>query len=71
LSLPLLSLVLFFAVTVIITALGLIFKPRRKCPVCNHTLSKIRKPSNFQEVLWGGVTCPSCGTELDNKGKIT
>ncbi len=39
------------------------------CPCCNGALSRIRKPQSGRQSLWGGCTCPSCGTEVDKWGR--
>jgi hypothetical protein len=39
------------------------------CPRCNTQLPKIRQPQNFRQNLWGGGTCPECGTEVDKWGR--
>jgi len=38
------------------------------CPKCNTKMPRFRKPENTNQALWGGWTCPKCGTELDKKG---
>jgi DNA-directed RNA polymerase subunit RPC12/RpoP len=38
------------------------------CPNCKKVVSKIRKPTNRRQVLWGGWTCVECGTEMDKYG---
>lgn len=40
------------------------------CSKCGHHLPQIRRPKNLRQVLWGGWTCPNCGTELDKSGNI-
>ena len=39
------------------------------CPVCGQEQRDFRKPTNLNEVLWGGWTCPNCGTQMDKWGK--
>ena len=39
------------------------------CPNCNKDLSQIRLPKSLRQVLWGGYTCPACGTEIDKWGR--
>jgi len=44
--------------------------PKRMiCPNCKKPLPLIRKPKNMRQALWGGSTCPHCGTEVDKWGK--
>ena len=38
------------------------------CAVCGQALPLVRRPRNRRQVLWGGWTCPNCGTELDRRG---
>lgn len=45
------------------------FKRTRRCPKCDTVLPKFRKPRNKRQRLWGGWTCPNCGTELDRKAR--
>ena len=52
---------------------GTIFKTRWgintatqiECPGCRKMHGQIRTPRNLREMLWGGFTCPQCGTEVD------
>jgi hypothetical protein len=39
------------------------------CPRCHTQLPRVRKPESLQQVLWGGGTCPICGTEVDKWGR--
>ena len=39
------------------------------CPRCNAELPKVRKPRSFQQSMWGGWTCPTCGLEVDKWGR--
>lgn len=39
------------------------------CSKCGHDLPQIRRPKNLRQVVWGGWTCPKCGTELDKSGR--
>ena len=38
------------------------------CPHCGARLPMIRKPSSAEEIMWGGWTCPKCGTKVDKYG---
>ena len=38
------------------------------CAVCGQALPLVRRPSNRRQFLWGGWTCPNCGTEVDRRG---
>ncbi|WP_343532972.1 hypothetical protein [Pedobacter sp.] len=40
------------------------------CPNCNEKQPFIRLPKNISQALYGGTTCPKCGTELDKYGNI-
>ncbi|MEL6857911.1 MAG: hypothetical protein AAFO74_05960 [Pseudomonadota bacterium] len=40
-----------------------------RCSECGYQLPALRKPSNLRQVLWGGWTCPSCGSELNKSGQ--
>lgn len=40
------------------------------CPNCNTKQPFIRIPKNTSQTLYGGTTCPKCGTELDKYGNI-
>jgi len=40
------------------------------CPNCNTKQPIIRIPKNASQTLYGGTTCPKCGTELDKYGNI-
>ena len=39
------------------------------CPRCSTALPLHSKPHSLQQVLWGGHTCPTCGTEVDKWGR--
>lgn len=44
--------------------------PRRKlCPRCGTQMPLFRKPSDKEEMLWGGWTCPNCGCKMDKYGR--
>jgi hypothetical protein len=40
-----------------------------KCPRCAQALPRARVPRSFNEILWGGWTCPNCGAKIDKWGK--
>jgi endogenous inhibitor of DNA gyrase (YacG/DUF329 family) len=40
-----------------------------KCPACATQQPLWRKPASFRQMMWGGWTCPNCGTEMDRDGK--
>jgi hypothetical protein len=40
------------------------------CPTCGKKLPAVRTPKSIKQAMWGGTTCPSCGTEVDKWGKI-
>lgn len=42
---------------------------RVNCPTCGHSFDRVRTPKNLAQVLWGGVTCDKCGTQLDKWGR--
>ena len=39
------------------------------CPSCGMTQPRIRVPRSFHEAMWGGYTCPQCGTKMDKWGR--
>jgi hypothetical protein len=47
---------------------GMNFNPV-SCPRCKTELPSVRKPRTRNQALWGGWTCPSCGTEIDKWGR--
>lgn len=47
---------------------GLSFR-RPICPSCGAGLPLLRKPSSWDEALWGGNTCPNCGARSDKYGR--
>lgn len=47
------------------TKMGMNFSSDLKCPKCDAGLPTTRTPKNFRQMMWGGWTCPGCGTELD------
>lgn len=40
-----------------------------ECAQCGTTLPSIRRPKNMRQALWGGWTCPNCGTETNAHGE--
>ena len=38
------------------------------CPDCGKEQSKVRKPKNWRQAMWGGNTCAECGCEMDRFG---
>ena len=42
-----------------------------KCSECDTKLPNARLPTSFQQLLWGGWTCPECSAELNRKGQLT
>ena len=40
------------------------------CPVCGEALPQLRVPYTLRQILWGGWTCPNCGTKLDRLGRV-
>ena len=47
---------------------GINFK-RVICPGCKEVMPRIRKPASGNQAMWGGMTCPKCGTEMDKWGR--
>ena len=43
--------------------------PVKHCSICGEPLPMWRMPKNKRQALWGGWTCPHCGTELNRKGE--
>ena len=41
------------------------------CPKCGELQPSVRKPAHVKQAMWGGSTCPRCGTEMDKWGKPT
>ncbi len=39
------------------------------CPKCGAPLPAVRKPTDLQEMLWGGWTCEKCGFKMDKWGR--
>ena len=39
-----------------------------KCPNCRTSAPVWRKPTSFNQMMWGGHTCSQCGTEMDKWG---
>jgi ssDNA-binding Zn-finger/Zn-ribbon topoisomerase 1 len=65
------------AISTILTIVGTFTKNRWginlqpvSCPKCgNTTFSTFRRPTSIRQALWGGKTCPVCGTEMDKWGR--
>lgn len=39
--------------------------PVSECVDCGTPMPAIRKPTSWKQALWGGWTCPRCGSEYD------
>jgi hypothetical protein len=39
------------------------------CPSCGREQAGPGEPGRLNESLWGGWTCPGCGTSMDKWGK--
>ena len=39
------------------------------CPTCGTKQPARRKPTSLRQMMWGGWTCATCGTEIDRNGK--
>jgi endogenous inhibitor of DNA gyrase (YacG/DUF329 family) len=52
-------------VAVVLVLLLATARVSRACPSCQSALPRFRAPKSWQEALWGGVTCPTCGVESD------
>ena len=46
-----------------------LLSPKRKCPQCQATQPRFRKPADRKQAMWGGWTCQQCGCRMDRKGK--
>ena len=64
------------AAGMLVVVYGSIVKNRRGmslnpafCPRCKTQLAVARKPLTRRQALWGGWTCPTCGTEVDKWGR--
>jgi hypothetical protein len=42
---------------------------RLSCPNCGAQMPQVRAPNSRSQFLWGGVTCPQCGCEMDKWGR--
>ncbi|MGR3714200.1 MAG: hypothetical protein ACU0A6_13900 [Shimia sp.] len=40
-----------------------------RCPNCGTDLPMLRVPKSLRAALWGGGTCPKCGTEVSKFGR--
>jgi len=40
------------------------------CPICGTKQPFIRFPTNLNQMLYGGTTCPKCHANLDKYGKV-
>lgn len=44
--------------------------PRRRCPRCDETLPRFRKPANARQAAFGGWDCPNCGAKVSVNGAL-
>ena len=40
------------------------------CPRCKAVQPRVRQPTSTEQAMWGGSTCPACGTEMDKWGRV-
>ena len=53
------------------TRWGVNLRPPKACPRCGSAIARGGSPRSSQQVMWGGWTCSSCGTEIDKWGRET
>jgi DNA-directed RNA polymerase subunit RPC12/RpoP len=41
----------------------------KRCPHCGNKYPLIRIPADFEQAMWGGMTCQRCGYRIDKWGK--
>ena len=56
-------------IAAVVLLVAIVARPKVVCGECGSDLPKFRKPKNMSQFLWGGQTCPSCGVELNARGK--
>jgi hypothetical protein len=39
------------------------------CPKCGKKQSRVRAPKDYEEAMFGGSTCPDCGTRMNKYGQ--
>lgn len=39
------------------------------CAVCEAPQPRVRIPKNYRQLMYGGMTCAKCGTELTSFGQ--
>ena len=39
------------------------------CPKCGKRQSRVRVPKDYEEAMFGGSTCPLCGTRMNKYGQ--
>ena len=39
------------------------------CPNCGKKQSRVRAPKDNEEAMFGGSTCPACGTRMNKYGQ--
>lgn len=39
-----------------------------ECPNCHSPQPIFRKPTSVRQMMWGGWTCKTCGTEINKYG---
>jgi hypothetical protein len=41
-----------------------------RCPQCGTQPALFRMPKNWEQFVWGGWTCSTCGSEVNAQGKL-
>jgi hypothetical protein len=54
---------------VVVVILMMAARNRRSCPRCSTEMPMLRRPTSAKQALWGGWSCPSCGQEMDRRGR--
>ncbi|MDP3494430.1 MAG: hypothetical protein Q8R82_15070 [Hyphomonadaceae bacterium] len=56
--------------TAAVLIIFIVFRKPAKCEKCGAEQPKVRTPENMNQAMWGGYTCPGCGSQLDARGKL-
>jgi hypothetical protein len=54
--------------TIVKNRWGINFR-RLSCANCGAPMPQARVPASGRQFMWGGVTCPKCGCEMDKWGR--
>jgi hypothetical protein len=48
----------------------IVFRGPVKCEKCGAEQPKVRPPETLEQMMWGGYTCKTCGSQINARGRV-